>query len=94
MGHTFEELFTRLSAIEAGQKEIRALLINRLTSPQSSTHLPRIGSKKDIQAVTGWPDGTIYAKVAQMPSGIVIRGRSKRLLFDLDKFEQWIKTAV
>lgn len=51
-------------------------------------------SAADVKKMTGWPDGTFYAKVPQMPEGVVIRGKSKRLLFDRELFLQWLKTPV
>lgn len=50
-------------------------------------------SSDQVKKMTGWPDGTFYLKVGQMPEGVVIRGKSKRLLFDRTKFIAWLTDA-
>ncbi len=83
-----------LVTIKAQQAEILQVL--RGTAPPSTTPADAapIMSAKQVKEMTDWPDGTLYAKVATMPEGVVIRGRSKRLLFDRAKFLQWLQTPV
>ncbi len=94
MDNPFSVLDKRLNTIETFLLEIRQSLREHGTLPQTPSNRPRIGPKSAVQQMTGWPDGTFYAKVHQMPEGVVIRGKSKRLLFDLEKLEEWLKTPV
>lgn len=96
MAHTFEELFSKLSAIEEGQKKIHNLLTNNPSTTQSNPLGPDapVLSSEQVKTMTGWPNGTFYFKVSQMPEGVVIRGRSKRLLFDREKLMVWLKSPV
>ena len=76
---------------------IEAALIDlhRPSRPLPETNeIAPILSAKQVKGMTGWPDGTFYAKVAQMPEDVVIRGKSKRLLFDREKFLAWLKEPV
>lgn len=82
-----------LAEIKAQQAETLQLL--RGTSPFKATTDPApILSAKQVKNMTGWPDGTFYAKIATMPEGVVIRGKSKRLLIDREKFMAWLQTPV
>ena len=91
MANPFEVLDRRLSAIEQVLQELR--------QKQSDTYKPQplnvapILSSKQVQEMTGWPNGTFYAKVAEMPEGVVIR-KSKRLLFDRENLMVWLKTPA
>lgn len=78
------------------EKAVTKSMTNKsLTTVQPTIEpLPKIGNKEHIIALTGWPSGTFYQKVAQMPEGVVIRGKSKRLLFDMELFVKWLKTPV
>ena len=82
----FELIDRRLSAIEHVLQEIR----QQKSEPAPSTEPSPIISSEHVKAMTGWPDGTFYQKVHQMPEGVVIRGKSKRLLFDRAKLIAWL----
>lgn len=91
MENPFEQIDRRLSAIEKVFQDLYQLI--RLPATKSlGSNLPPILYKKHIQEMTGWPDGTFYAKVREMPPEVVIRGKSKRLLFDRDNFLAWLRT--
>lgn len=64
------------------------------TPAASSLNTAPVLSANQVKEMTGWPNGTFYAKVAQMPEGVVIRGKSKRLLFHRENFMQWLQTPV
>ena len=63
------------------------------TGAVGSPPLPILSSEQ-VKEMTGWPDGTFYRKVNEMPDGIVIRGKSKRLLFDRERLISWLQTPV
>lgn len=89
----YELIDRRLSAIEKVLQELRQQ--NQVSV--YPTHTPDIApilNAKQIKDMTGWPNGTFYAKVAEMPDGVVIRGKSKRLLFDREAFFTWLKTPI
>lgn len=90
MQNPFEIIAARLSNIEA-------LLIDIKHQPSTPVNVPAdalpILSAKQVKDMTGWPDGTFYQKVHQMPEGVVIRGKSKRLLFDRIKLISWLTAS-
>jgi hypothetical protein len=86
----FQILSDRLSNIEALLIDIK----HRPQTPPNAAPTKRLGSFKDLLALTGWPASTARAKTAIMPDGCVIRGRSKRLVYDLEAVEKWLKTPV
>jgi hypothetical protein len=90
MVNPYEVIDRRLSAIEQVLQDLRR---NQRT-PNVPTPTAPILSAKQVKDMTGWPDGTFYQKVAEMPDGVVIRGKSKRLLFDAEKFMKWLKAPV
>lgn len=86
----------RLSELEnlIEKSVLRALgktTLTNSTATPPSVYVAPILSAEQVKDMTGWPNGTFYAKVAQMPDGVVIRGKSKRLLFDREKFMLWLK---
>jgi hypothetical protein len=82
-----------LAEIKTQQAETLRLL--RGSAPANvPTPTAPITSAKQLKEWTGWPDGTFYQKVSEMPDGVVIRGKSKRLLFDTEKLMAWLKTPV
>ena len=85
----------RLSELEIliERSVLRALNKATPVTPPQPVNVAPILSSKQVQEMTGWPNGTFYAKVAQMPEGIVIR-KSKRLLFDREKLMVWLKTPA
>ena len=91
MINPYELIDRRLSAIESLLQEMRNQRINTHCNT-SDTPAPII-SANEVKKMTGWPNGTFYAKVAQMPKGVVIR-KSKRLLFDREQLIVWLKTPV
>lgn len=93
MQNPFEIIAARLSNIEALLIDIK---YQPTTTPYSYTTADPapVLSAEQIKEMTGWPKGTFYAKVREMPEGVVIRGKSKRLLFDRAKFLQWLQTPV
>ncbi|WP_288428932.1 hypothetical protein [uncultured Spirosoma sp.] len=93
MNNPFEPINARLTNLEALSLEILQFLRSTSTNPTTTDAAP-ILSADQVKEMTGWPDGTFYAKVAKMPEGVVIRGKSKRLLFDREKFMQWLQTPV
>ncbi len=84
----------RLSELEnlIEKSVLRALSKAAPVPPQPADVAP-VMSSKQVQEMTGWPNGTFYAKVAEMPEGVVIR-KSKRLLFDREKLMVWLKTPA
>jgi len=92
MTNPYEVIDRRLSAIEQVLQELRQQkLFPPATPPGPSAP---ITSAKQLKDMTGWPNGTFYAKVAEMPEGVVLRGRSKRLMFDTEKLMVWLKTPA
>jgi hypothetical protein len=87
MQNPFEVISNRLSNIEA-------LLIDIKHQPPapapSATDTAPVMSSAQVKAMTGWPDGTFYQKVSEMPEGVVIRGRSKRLMFNREPLLTWL----
>ena len=77
---------------EAIRNELSDLKTN-LANTHPANVAPIMG-KAEVIAMTGWPEGTFYLKVSQMPDGVVIRGKSKRLIIDREKFMAWLKTPV
>jgi hypothetical protein len=92
MINPYEVIDRRLSAIEQVLQELRQQSIS--TPLLQPAEAPPILSAAEVKKMTGWPDGTFYAKASKMPEGVVIRGKSKRLLFDREQFMQWLKTPV
>ena len=90
MTNPFELIERRLSAIEDVLQDLRR---NPAPATAPGNALPFL-SAAEVKQMTGWPNGTFYAKVAQMPEGVVIRGRSKRLVFDRARLIEWLKTPV
>lgn len=91
MVNPYEVIDRRLSAIEQVLQELRR---NQQSTPADiPTTIAPILSAKQVKDMTGWPNGTFYAKVAEMPADVVIR-RSKRLLFDRENLLVWLKTPV
>ena len=90
MVNPYELIDRRLSAIESVLQELRLQRNNAQPVVATSPIL----SADQVKEMTGWPKGTFYAKVAQMPEGVVIRGKSRRLLFNREKFMQWLQTPV
>ena len=93
MSNPFEPINARLNNLEALTLEALQLLRNRPNTVAEADVLPVLSSEQ-VKTMTGWPDGTFYQKVNQMPPGIVIRGKSKRLLFDRELLMTWLKTPV
>ena len=91
MSNPFEIIERRLSAIEGVLQDLRR---NASTPASPAADAAPVLSSEQVKKMTGWPDGTFYQKVSQMPEGVVIRGKSKRLLFDRELFMQWLKTPV
>lgn len=90
MSNPFEPINARLNNLEALTLEVLQLLRRTNINPAPATDAVPILSSAQVKAMTGWPDGTFYQKVGQMPEGVVIRGKSKRLLFDRAKFISWL----
>lgn len=63
----------------------------QVTSIQSRA-LPPLSTSQQVKDLTGWPDSTFYAKVREMPTGIVIR-RSRRLLFNTEALLNWLNES-
>lgn len=82
----------RFNRIEAQQEKILELLAS-FTNP-TPTPIAPVMSSKQVQGMTGWPNGTFYAKVAEMPEGVVIRGRSKRLMFNTAPLIAWLQAPT
>ncbi|GAB3949973.1 hypothetical protein GCM10028805_27250 [Spirosoma harenae] len=94
MENPFQSINNRLSNLEGLALEILLFLRNRTTEPISSGTDRRITTPKKIMEMTGWPRSTFYGKLKEMPEGVVIRGKSKRLLIDEEKFVAWAKTPI
>jgi hypothetical protein len=60
-------------------------------APSAADTAP-VMSSGEVKKMTGWPNGTFYQKVSEMPEGVVIRGRSKRLLFNREALVTWLNT--
>jgi hypothetical protein len=85
----------RLSELEILiEKSVQRALKQQADNIPLPTEAAPILSAVEVRKMTGWPAGTFYAKVAQMPAGVVIRGKSKRLLFDRAKFLQWLQNPA
>ncbi|SFF15272.1 hypothetical protein [Spirosoma endophyticum] len=91
MTNPFEVIDRRLSAIEEVLQQLRQQQAYRPSSNFSDT--TPIISAAEVKKMTGWPPGTFYAKVASMPAGIVIRNRSKRLLFNRAQLLEWLQPS-
>ncbi len=91
MQNPFEIIASRLSTIEALLIDIK----HQPPAPASPSVAPLpIFSKKQVMEMTGWPPGTLNQKIAEMPEGVVIKGRSRRNCFDREKFLEWLKTPA
>ncbi|MBD2757130.1 hypothetical protein [Spirosoma validum] len=89
----FAILQREINRIEAKQDAILELLRTKNTHAIPVEPIP-ILSAADVKKMTGWPNGTFYAKVAIMPEGIVIRNRSKRLLFNRARLLEWLQSSA
>ena len=83
--------FFRPIVAQCVQEAIQKISIS--SAPTISVDSAPVLSSKQVKDMTGWPTSTFYAKVGQMPAGVCIR-KSKRLLFDREKFIKWLKTPV
>ena len=93
MENPFQPINARLNNLEALTLEVLQLLRNTHSTHTQPANVAPILSSKQVQEMTGWPNGTFYAKVSKMPEGVVIR-KSKRLLFDREKLMVWLKTPA
>lgn len=93
MDNPFETIAKRLTNIEDLLLDLKHRNVPTSASVTTSNIAP-ILSADQVREMTGWPKGTFYAKVSAMPEGVVIRGKSRRLLFDREKFMQWLQTPV
>lgn len=92
---TFNDLPEAVHFLSREVADLKDLVRQLIPSPAYiPTSTAPILSSQEIKQMTGWPDGTFYQKVAEMPDGVVIRGKSKRLLFDREKFVLWLKSPV
>lgn len=92
MTNPFDIIDRRLTAIEQVLQDLRQQSHHTPSSAADASLIPII-SAADVEKMTGWPDGTFYAKVAEMPKGVVIRNRSKRLLFDRALLIAWLQSS-
>ena len=90
---TFNDLPEAVHFLAREISDLKDLVRQLSPTPAQPLNAAPILSSKQVQEMTGWPNGTFYAKVAEMPEGVVIR-KSKRLLFDREKLMVWLKTPA